>query len=146
MPCLRALMISVRGTYLNVSRHSELLSVNVALGRPTRVRAQRGLLERAIGNLVDNALKFSDEPDGVEITVDGPVIEVADRGPGIDDADRGKVFGRFYRADNVRSRPGSGLGLSIVDQIAEGHGAPLPCVPAPAAAPSPASRPRTLTS
>src|SRR4051794_14792210 len=80
MPCLRARMISVRGTYLNVSRHSELLSVSVALGRPTRVRAQRGLLERAIANLVDNALKFSDEPDGVEITVDGPVIEVADRG------------------------------------------------------------------
>jgi two-component system sensor histidine kinase MprB len=106
-------------------------TVSVALGRPARVRAQRGLVERAIGNLVDNALKFSDEPDGVEITVDGTVVEVADRGPGIATEDRERVFGRFYRADDVRSRPGSGLGLSIVAQIAEGHGATVTLLPRP---------------
>jgi two-component system sensor histidine kinase MprB len=98
-------------------------SVVVALGKPARVRAQRGLIERAVTNLVDNALKFSDEADPVEITVDGTAIEVADRGSGIAPDDQTQVFNRFYRADNARTRPGSGLGLSIVAQIAEAHGA-----------------------
>jgi two-component system sensor histidine kinase MprB len=97
--------------------------VTVALTKPARVRAQRGLIERAISNLVDNAIKFSDEPSGVEITVDGTAVEVADRGSGIALDDEAKVFDRFYRADNARTRPGSGLGLSIVAQIAEAHGA-----------------------
>ncbi|MEY2460936.1 MAG: two-component system, OmpR family, sensor histidine kinase MprB [Acidimicrobiaceae bacterium] len=97
--------------------------VLLALGKPARVRAQRGLIERAVSNLVDNALKFSDEAEGVEITVDGTAIEVADRGSGIAPEDKGKVFDRFYRAGSARTRPGSGLGLSIVAQIAEAHGA-----------------------
>jgi two-component system sensor histidine kinase MprB len=97
--------------------------VLLALGQPARVRAQRGLIERAVSNLVDNALKFSDEAEGVEITVDGTAIEVADRGSGIAPEDEGKVFDRFYRARSARTRPGSGLGLSIVAQIAEAHGA-----------------------
>jgi two-component system sensor histidine kinase MprB len=97
--------------------------VIVALGKPARVRAQLGLIERAVTNLVDNALKFSDEADPVEITVDGTAVEVADRGTGIVPNDQEKVFDRFYRADNARTRPGSGLGLSIVAQIAEAHDA-----------------------
>jgi two-component system sensor histidine kinase MprB len=105
--------------------------VIVALGRPARVRAQRGLIERAITNLVDNALKFSDEADPVELTVDGTAIEVADRGPGIASDDQDKVFDRFYRADNARTRPGSGLGLSIVAQIADAHGATVSLRPRP---------------
>jgi two-component system sensor histidine kinase MprB len=96
-------------------------SVSVALLAPSRVQAQRGLVERALANLVDNALKFSDDTTAVEITVDGNAIEVADRGAGIAADDEAKVFGRFYRADNARTRPGSGLGLSIVAQIAEAH-------------------------
>jgi two-component system sensor histidine kinase MprB len=98
-------------------------NVTVALGKPAHARAQRGLIDRALSNLVDNALKFSDDTHEVEVTVDGKVIEVADRGPGVNADEREKVFERFYRADTARSRPGSGLGLSIVAQIAEGHGA-----------------------
>jgi two-component system sensor histidine kinase MprB len=98
-------------------------AVTVALGEPARVRAQRGLLERAVSNLVDNAIKFSAETDQVEITIDGTAIEVSDRGSGIAADDQEKVFDRFYRADNARTRPGSGLGLSIVAQIAEAHDA-----------------------
>ncbi|MEY2433159.1 MAG: two-component system, OmpR family, sensor histidine kinase MprB [Acidimicrobiaceae bacterium] len=97
--------------------------IAVALGKPARVRAQRGLIERAVSNLVDNAIKFSDETDEVEITIDCTAIEVADRGSGIAPDDEEKVFDRFYRADNARTRPGSGLGLSIVAQIAEAHDA-----------------------
>jgi two-component system sensor histidine kinase MprB len=105
--------------------------VTVALGRPARVRAQRGLLERAVANLVDNALKFSDPPDGVDIAVDGTAIEVADHGVGIAPEDHAKVFDRFYRADSARTRAGSGLGLSIVAQIAAAHRATVALRPRP---------------
>ena len=106
-------------------------SVTVALGKPARVRAQRGLIDRAVTNLVDNALKFSDEDDPVEITVDDTAVEIADRGSGIAPDDQEKVFDRFYRADNARTRPGSGLGLSIVAQIAEAHNATVTIRPRP---------------
>ena len=98
-------------------------SVTVEVRAPAHVRGQRGLIERALTNLVDNALKFGGEADGVEITVEGRAMEVADRGGGIAPGDEDKVFDRFFRADNARTRPGSGLGLSIVAQIAEAHGA-----------------------
>jgi two-component system sensor histidine kinase MprB len=86
------------------------------------VEGRRSMLDRAVSNLVDNALKFSPADQPVEITVRGARIEVADRGPGIEDADRTRVFDRFYRATSARTLPGSGLGLSIVAQIAELHG------------------------
>lgn len=85
------------------------------------VDGRRAMLERAVSNLVDNALKFSDPPAAVDITVDHAAIEVADRGPGIAPEHRTRVFDRFYRSDAARARPGSGLGLSIVAQIAAVH-------------------------
>jgi two-component system sensor histidine kinase MprB len=113
------------------SRRRSGRAVTVALVAPARVRAQRGLIERAVTNLVDNAIKFSDVADPVEITVDGAAIELADRGSGIAPDDQEKVFDRFYRADNARTRPGSGLGLSIVAQIAEAHNATVTVRPRP---------------
>ena len=84
-------------------------------GRPTR-------LERAVGNLLDNAAKWS-PPDGtIDVRLAEGALVVSDEGPGIDDADLARVFDRFYRADAARSRPGSGLGLAIVRQIVEEHG------------------------
>jgi two-component system, OmpR family, sensor histidine kinase MprB len=80
-------------------------------------------LERAVGNLVENALKFDDRPDGtIDIEVRNGRIAVSDRGPGIEPADLPRVFDRFYRSISARSRPGSGLGLSIVDDVAKMHG------------------------
>jgi two-component system, OmpR family, sensor histidine kinase MprB len=79
-------------------------------------------LERAIGNLLDNAAKWS--PPGAEVVVsvgDGEV-RVRDHGPGIADEDLPYVFDRFYRARAARGLPGSGLGLAIVRQVAEAHG------------------------
>jgi two-component system sensor histidine kinase MprB len=86
------------------------------------VDGRRAMLGRALSNLVDNALKFSPAGATVEVTVRGATIEVADRGPGIDPVDRDRVFDRFYRATSARTLPGSGLGLSIVSQIAALHG------------------------
>jgi two-component system sensor histidine kinase MprB len=76
--------------------------------------------ERALTNLVENALKFSDGP--VEVVITGRRVEVLDRGPGIAQDDLARVFDRFYRADAARSQPGSGLGLAIVRDMAESHG------------------------
>ena len=79
-------------------------------------------LARAIGNLVDNAAKFSDAPTPVEVTVDHGTVVVRDHGPGIPAADLGRIFERFHRSPEARSKPGSGLGLSIVEQTARSHG------------------------
>jgi len=86
------------------------------------VDGRRAMLDRAVANLVDNALKFSPSGAAVDVMVHGRTIEVADRGPGIDADDRDRVFDRFYRATSARTLPGSGLGLSIVSQIATLHG------------------------
>jgi two-component system, OmpR family, sensor histidine kinase MprB len=87
----------------------------VVLGRPLA-------LERAVGNLVENALKFDETGGPVDLTCTAGRIEVSDRGPGFDEADLPHVFDRFFRATSARSRPGSGLGLSIVHDVVEAHG------------------------
>ncbi len=86
------------------------------------VQGRRSMLDRAVSNLVDNALKFSPGGEPIAVSVRGARIEVADRGPGVEGDDRTRVFDRFYRATSARTLPGSGLGLSIVAQIAELHG------------------------
>ena len=87
-----------------------------------RVRGRRQGLERALGNLLENAAKFDDSDAPVEVHIRGGRVTVLDRGPGIDAADADRVFDRFYRADGARGLPGSGLGLSIVDDVARAHG------------------------
>ena len=89
---------------------------------PTLVRADPVLLERAVSNLLDNAVKYSPEGAPVEVTVRGGEVIVADHGPGIAAEDLPRVFDRFYRAAAARSKPGSGLGLAIVREAAEAHG------------------------
>ena len=79
-------------------------------------------LERAIGNLLDNAAKWSPPGGEVKVVVRDGEVTVRDHGPGIDEADRPYVFDRFYRSTAARGMPGSGLGLAIVRQVAEAHG------------------------
>jgi two-component system sensor histidine kinase MprB len=88
----------------------------------TAVRGDGMRLERAIGNLVDNAAKWSAEDGRVEITVERGEVRVRDHGPGVAPADRQHVFDRFWRAPSARQMPGSGLGLAIVRQVAQAHG------------------------
>lgn len=89
---------------------------------PRDVTARPGQLERALSNLVDNALKYSAESTPVEILVEGTKVVVKDRGRGLAAADIPRIFDRFYRAVEVRTEPGSGLGLAIVDEIVRSHG------------------------
>jgi two-component system sensor histidine kinase MprB len=98
-------------------------AVSVHVTDDVMVQARPHQLERAISNLVDNAIKFSGGSSEVEIHVGAKRVEVRDHGPGISDEDKPRVFDRFYRATATRSMPGSGLGLSIVSQFAEDHNA-----------------------
>jgi two-component system sensor histidine kinase MprB len=79
-------------------------------------------LERAVLNLLDNAVKWSPPGTVVEIRVsaDG-IVSVRDHGPGVSAADAEHIFDRFYRSPEARGLPGSGLGLAIVRQVAENH-------------------------
>ncbi len=99
------------------------------------VRGNRELIGQAIANLVDNALKYGATNKGggdaeakpdVAITAqrvgESVVLTVADRGPGIEPADRTRVLDRFVRLEGSRSRPGSGLGLSLAAAVARMHG------------------------
>jgi two-component system sensor histidine kinase MprB len=97
--------------------------------RPTLVRGDPDALERAIGNLVDNALKWS-PPDGrIRISAAGGTVEVSDDGPGIPADDLPYVFDRFYRSAQARALPGSGLGLAIVRRIADVHHGTVEAIP-----------------
>ncbi len=89
---------------------------------PVTVDGRVGRLERAVSNLVDNAAKWSPEDEPIDIVLSGGRLAVHDRGPGVLPADKDQIFERFFRSDTARSTPGSGLGLSIVKQVAEEHG------------------------
>jgi two-component system sensor histidine kinase MprB len=89
---------------------------------PSLVEGVPSRLERAIGNLLDNAAKWSAPGASVEVKVREGEVAVRDHGPGISPEDLPHVFDRFYRAPSARGLPGSGLGLAIVRQVAESHG------------------------
>ncbi|VXB94631.1 Phosphate regulon sensor protein PhoR [Microbacterium sp. 8M] len=92
------------------------------------VRGDAQILIEAVGNLIANAIVYSPRGSrvGVGVRVDDGVVEisVSDQGIGIDEADRERIFERFYRADEARSRRtgGTGLGLSIVKHATQRHG------------------------
>lgn len=82
-------------------------------------------LARLISNLLDNAAKYSPPGAPVEVVLSTGELTVRDHGPGIAEQDLPHIFDRFYRADQARSLPGSGLGLAMARQIARAHRAEL---------------------
>ncbi|MBP9173945.1 MAG: HAMP domain-containing histidine kinase, partial [Rhizobiales bacterium] len=107
------------------------LHVKAAAG--LNVLADRQLLSQALSNLVDNALKYgvTGENPKPHIEIEGKleegnvVILVADKGAGIAAEDRTRVLDRFVRLDESRSKPGNGLGLSLVAGVMKLHGGTL---------------------
>lgn len=89
---------------------------------PTLVSGDAGRIDRAVANLLENAVKWSPPGGVVDVALRGGALAVRDRGPGFADADLPSVFARFYRSSAARGKPGSGLGLAIVKQAAESHG------------------------
>jgi signal transduction histidine kinase len=106
---------------------AEEKSINLrsSIERVEPVNADRALLFEALSNLLDNAIKFA--PAGGEVSVDlsacssGPQLVVADNGPGIPVGERNAVLSRFYRVEQTRHVPGTGLGLGIVSAIIRLH-------------------------
>jgi signal transduction histidine kinase len=89
------------------------------------VRAAEDVLERVVLNLVENAVRYARSRVEVVVERSGEdvVLTVADDGPGVPPADRDRVFERFTRLDDARSREegGSGLGLAIVRELVRAH-------------------------
>jgi two-component system, OmpR family, sensor histidine kinase MprB len=98
---------------------------------PCMVSGSRARLARAVGNLLDNAVKWGPPGAPVEVSVSAGEATVRDHGPGIAEDDLPHVFDRFYRAPAARGLPGSGLGLAIVKHVADAHGGTVIAEPAP---------------
>ncbi|MEM9201924.1 MAG: ATP-binding protein [Actinomycetota bacterium] len=126
---------------------AELVEAEVARPRPVRphihqrdglealIEGDVRLLERLLRNLVDNAVRHAESAVEVTLhrTTDSVVVHVDDDGPGVPEAHRRAVFERFTRLDEARDRDrgGSGLGLSIVHEVAAAHGGTATCGEAP---------------
>jgi two-component system phosphate regulon sensor histidine kinase PhoR len=115
----------VRRMTQQAERARVALTAQVGLGAPA-IRADPDRLERALVNLVHNAIKFT--PAGGSVVVrstpagHAAEISVQDTGVGISPVDLPRIFERFYKADRARGAPGTGLGLAITRHVVEGHG------------------------
>lgn len=105
--------------------HGAAIRINVIESREVLVDGAPELLARALTNLVDNAVKFSDESGSIDIIVSATgriaFIQVVDTGVGMTDAESSHAFDRFWRAQDARATPGFGLGLPLVKQIIAAH-------------------------
>ncbi|MCM2412689.1 MULTISPECIES: HAMP domain-containing sensor histidine kinase [unclassified Streptomyces] len=98
---------------------------------PWYVRAEAAALERAVVNVLDNAVKFSPPGGTVEVALHSGELTVRDHGPGIPADELPHVFERFWRSPSARQLPGSGLGLSIVARTVQQSGGEIALNPAP---------------
>jgi two-component system sensor histidine kinase MprB len=111
-------------------RHAPSTPLQLEL-EPTIVSGIPARLARAIGNLIDNAVKYSPPGAPVQVALRDAELTVRDHGPGISAEDLPHVFDRFYRGAEARGRPGSGLGLAIVRQLADQQGGSVEAQPGP---------------
>ena len=102
-------------------RRGPNLNFDVTL-EPHFIVGEPDTLERAVTNLLDNAVKFSPEGATVHVRMAGDELIIWDEGPGIAPEDLPKIFDRFFRSNKSRNTPGTGLGLSIVVHTINAHG------------------------
>ncbi|MCX5479248.1 ATP-binding protein [Kaistia geumhonensis] len=127
---LARIVADVAEFYEPVAEEAEVY-LELSLEEPLPMVGSRELVSQALGNLVDNAIKYvrsgENPPRTARVRVtarrEGPdiVVSVADNGPGIPAADRERVLQRFVRLEKSRSQPGSGLGLSLVEAVTKLH-------------------------
>ena len=124
---LRPTIEAIMNDFTPAARHKRTELICLVPSDVVAMASQRGL-QHVIGNLVDNAIKYSPEGSRVRVSVRRKeamaVVSVSDDGPGIPPEHRGRIFERFYRVDTGRSRAlgGTGLGLSIVKHWVEAMG------------------------
>ena len=111
----------VRHALDRARRHGQDMTFRTAIER-SLVHGVPARIDRAVGNLLDNAVKWSPPDGSIDVSVRDGTVTVRDHGPGISPEDLPFVFDRFYRSTTSRRLPGSGLGLAIVRQVAEIHG------------------------
>ncbi|MDT7845968.1 sensor histidine kinase [Streptomyces justiciae] len=121
----RVQVVSLEDTVESALRRARLrgpeLTINAHL-EPWFSRAEPAALERAVVNILDNAVKFSPDGGTIDVRLEGGVLTVRDHGPGIPADELPHVFDRFWRSPSARALPGSGLGLSIVARTVEQAG------------------------
>lgn len=98
------------------------LAFRVDVAETGRIDGDRDLLFQAVANLVDNAIKYTPAGGSVGVATAAKEVAVWDSGPGIPEGSREAVFKRFHRLEASRNTPGSGLGLSLVQAVAQQHG------------------------
>ncbi len=103
------------------------IALRIVVEEPAEISCDPSTLQRALINVIENAIKYSPDDGMVSVRLDreeqGSLrIVITDNGQGIPEEDIAKVFSRFYRSDLARSTPGSGLGLSIVKSVIDAHG------------------------
>ncbi|MDQ0933668.1 HAMP domain-containing sensor histidine kinase [Streptomyces turgidiscabies] len=121
----RVQVISLEDTVESALRRARLRGPELTITadiQPWFVRAEPSALERAVVNILDNAVKFSPEGGTVEVRLASGVLTVRDHGPGIPADEIPHVFDRFWRSPSARALPGSGLGLSIVARTVQQAG------------------------
>ncbi|RSM85618.1 two-component sensor histidine kinase [Streptomyces sp. WAC 01325] len=121
----RVQVISLEDTVEAALRRARLRGPELTITadiQPWYVRAEPAALERAVVNILDNAVKFSPEASTIEVALHDGVLTVRDHGPGIPADELPYVFDRFWRSPSARALPGSGLGLSIVARTVEQAG------------------------
>jgi len=113
----RVQVVSLEDTVEHALRRARLrgpeLTITATL-EPWYTRVEPAALERAVVNILDNAVKFSPAAGTIEVTLANGTLTVRDHGPGIPEDELPHVFDRFWRSPSARALPGSGLGLSIV--------------------------------
>lgn len=124
--------------FLSVLAEEKHQQINFDRTEQFHLQADSCMLRRAFLNLVDNAIKYSPQNSSIRIrlvtnSTNETVVEISDNGPGIPDQEKERVFDRFYRLDNGRSRDkgGTGLGLSISRIAIEAHGGTISLLDAP---------------
>ncbi|MEV1064721.1 HAMP domain-containing sensor histidine kinase [Streptomyces sp. NPDC050263] len=121
----RVQVVSLEDTVESALRRARLrgpeLTITASL-EAWYTRAEPAALERAVVNILDNAVKFSPEGGVIDVRLTGGVLTVRDHGPGIPTEELPHVFDRFWRSPSARALPGSGLGLSIVARTVEQAG------------------------
>ena len=125
---LNALAYDLEELYKPVAGLKEQ-ELRLVTGEPAEITGSRDLLAQAIGNLLDNAIKYTPNGGLIELQVspsfDTVEVTVADSGPGIPDSEKAHVLERFVRLESSRHTPGNGLGLSLAKAVATLHGAEL---------------------
>ena len=110
----------------SLTAEEKLIRISLQAPLPVIARVDPVRLRQVIGNLLDNAIKYTPSGGRVVIAVlqekDHPIIRVCDTGPGIPEEERPRVWTRLFRGDQSRGQQGLGLGLSVVKAIVEAHG------------------------